>query len=112
MVVHNEYIGGIGQRIFLRASRQAVFSLVRMRICLNPNPYFSAVTTATDTPAHFVTLPVLPTLYLRAAPFYSDEMAGGCFRAPNFQSLNFSDLWGNTWGAKQNRGIQQLSLSL
>ena len=86
MVVHNEYIGGIGQRIFLRASRQAVFSLVRMRICLNPNPYFSAVTTATDTPAHFVTLPVLPTLYLRAAPFYSDEMAEDVFQLQIFKA--------------------------
>ena len=31
---------------YFSASRQAVFSLVRMRICLNPNPYFPAVTTA------------------------------------------------------------------
>ena len=54
---------GVLANAYFSASRQAVFSLVRMRICLNPNPYFPAVTTATDTPAHFVTLRVVPTLY-------------------------------------------------
>ena len=56
---------GVLANAYFSASRQAVFSLVRMRICLNRNPYFHrSVTTA-----HFVTLRVVPTLYTCAAPF-------------------------------------------
>ena len=78
---------GVLANAYFSASRQAVFSLVRMRICLNPNPYFPAVTTATDTPAHFVTLRVVPTLYTCTSvlPFTQTR----CFKT--FHRLSFSD---------------------
>ena len=71
---------------YFSASRQAVFSLVRMRICLNPNPYFPAVTTGTDTPARFVTLRVVHALDVLLFPLQ-------CFWILQFLTKGWFSFW-------------------